>query len=139
MVRLGAGPSDMREMETDDVFFSRLQLLIIMSTAYLNDYPLGEQRNRAVLNNVRQITNDSVDWNGRVKNFRTQIRIKGAMDLDHVFFQRVKLLAVMVKSFVEGNPMGHFRRKALEDNLYKICEAIAYQNSFQGMNFLKVA
>lgn len=139
MVRLGSAPSDMRNLEPADLFVTRLQLLIMMAAAYLKEYPLGEHRIQAVINNAHQVAKDSVDWNGRIANFRSEHKTRGEMDYDHVFFQRVKLLTVMAKSFAEGNPMGHFRCKSLEDNIQKISEAIAFSSSLKGMNFLKVA
>ena len=44
MLRLGAPPNAMREMDINDIFVSRLQLLLIMIKAYLQDYPLGSYR-----------------------------------------------------------------------------------------------
>lgn len=139
MVRLGSAPSEMRNLEPADLFVTRLQLLIMMAAAYLKGYPLGEYRVQAVINNAQQVAIDSVDWNGRISNFRSEHKHRGGMDFDHVFFQRVKLLTVMAKSFAEGNPMGHFRCKALEDNINTISEVIAFSSSLKGMNFLKVA
>ena len=52
MLRLGANPLNMKEMDLDDIFTSRLQLLIIMAKAYLNGYPLGKYRAQAVIENA---------------------------------------------------------------------------------------
>ena len=57
----------------------------------------------------------------------------------HVFFQRVKLLAVMAKAFADDHPMGFYRKKALEDNLEQICEEITFNQQLFGKEFLKVA
>lgn len=137
MKRLGSNSADMREMKIKDVFFARLKLLIVMSMAYLKDYPLGEFRMQAVIRNARHVAKDTVDWGGRIKNFRTESW--GEMNFDHVFFQRVKLLTVMAKAFAEGHPMGHVRRTALKDNCSQISKAITYKTNVKGMNFLKVA
>ena len=60
MIRLGAEPSKMREIELDDVFLSRLQLLIIMSKAYLSGYPLGRHRIKSILENAHHVKVDAV-------------------------------------------------------------------------------
>ena len=60
MLRLGPPPSETREMDLDDIFFSRLKLMIIMAKAFLEDYPLGEHRCRAMLENAEHIETDAV-------------------------------------------------------------------------------
>jgi hypothetical protein len=139
MLRLGSSAPNMRELNTEDVFLSRLKLLIVMSSAYLKQYPLGDFRKQAIIQNAHQIAREIVDWQGRGDNFRADYELRGDMDFDHVFFQRVKLLAVMAKSFSEDNPMGYHRLKALEDNLYHICEAISFNRQLFGREFFKVA
>jgi len=44
MIKLGPAPVEMRAMSDDDIFSSRLKLLIIMAKAYLKDCPLGNYR-----------------------------------------------------------------------------------------------
>lgn len=138
MIRLGADPSAMRPMETYDIFFCRLQLLVVMARGYMAGCQSGEFRNHAILNNARRVANDTVDWNGRVHNFRTESETKRGMKLDPAFFQKVKLLTVIAKSFVSEDPMGHFRRSALEENLAAICEAIGFKGSSQAVKLLEM-
>ena len=59
MLRLGPPPSETREMDLDDIFFSRLKLMIIMAKAYLAGYPMGEHRSRAMLENAQHIEIDA--------------------------------------------------------------------------------
>jgi hypothetical protein len=139
MLRLGASPPNAREFENEDVFISRLKLLIIMSSAYLSKYPLGDIRKNAILRNANQIAREIVDWQGQVNNFRGEYALKGDLDFDQLFFQRVKLLAVMAKAFAEDHPMGYHRLKALEDNLNHICEVILFNRQLYGKEFFKVA
>jgi hypothetical protein len=139
MLRIGASPADTRDFENEDIFISRLKLLIIMSSAYLNDYPLGDFRKKAILRNANLVAREIVDWQGQVNNFRSDYELKGDLDFDHVFFQRVKLLAVMAKAFAEDHPMGYHRLKALEDNLNHICEVITFNRQLYGKEFFKVA
>ena len=139
MLRLGSSPPDAREFENEDIFISRLKLLIIMSSAYLNNYPLGDIRKNAILRNADQIAREIVDWQGQVSNFRTDYELRGDLEFDHMFFQRVKLLAVMAKAFAEDHPMGYHRLKALEDNLNHISEVITFNRKLYGKDFFKVA
>jgi hypothetical protein len=128
----------MRQMETYDIFFCRLQLLVVMSRGYLAGAPPGEFRNRAILNTARRVANDTVDWNGRVHNFRTDSETKRGRKLDPAFFQKVKLLTVIAKSFVSVDSMGDFRRNALDEALAMICEAIGFNGSSQAMKLLEI-
>jgi hypothetical protein len=139
MLRLGASAADMREMNSDDVFLSRLKLLIIMSSAYLKEYPLGDYRKKAIIRNANGIARDLVDWQGQIRNFRSGQEQKGDKTFDHIFFQRVKLLAVMAKALAEDHPMGYHRLKAMEDNLNYICEAIRFNRQRWEKSFFKVA
>jgi hypothetical protein len=139
MLRLGASAADLREMNSDDVFISRLKLLIVMSSAYLKQYPLGDYRKKAIIRNANCVARELVDWQGQVRNFRSDQELKGDTAFDHIFFQRVKLLAVMAKALAEDHPMGYHRLKAMEDNLNYICEAIRFNRQLWEKSFLKVA
>lgn len=138
MLRLGSSSTDMREFDDEDIFVSRLKLIIIMTSAYLKNYPLGRFRKKAIIRTAHLITKEMVGWQGHLNNFHTD-GIMDDMDFDHVFFQRVKLLAVMAKAFADDHPMGHYRKKALEDNLEQICEEITFNQQLSGKEFLKVA
>lgn len=139
MIRLGAPSADMHEMNSNDVFMSRLKLLIVMSSAYLKQFPLGDFRKKAIIQNANRIAGDLVDWPGQVRNFRGDQAFRGDPDVEHIFFQRVKLLAVMAKAVAEDHPMGYHRLKAMEDNLIFICEAIRFNRQLWEKGFLKVA
>jgi len=139
MIRLGAALADMHEMEPDDVFISRLKLLIIMSSAYLKRYPLGNYRKAAIIQNANEIARELVDWQGQVQNFRGEYELKKDTNFNHIFFQRVKLLALMAKAVAEDHPMGFHRVKAMEDNLNYICEAIRFNRQQWEKSFFKVA
>jgi hypothetical protein len=132
MLRFGSSPAEMREMSEEDISLSKLQLLIIMSKGYLKNYPLGQYRKEAVIENAEQVAKD-------VKQHRLHLESKEEMELDHIFRLRVELLAVMAKAVAEGYPMGEFRRQALEDNLNYICDAITFDSQTYDMKFMKVA
>lgn len=139
MRRLGISSSTMRDMTSDDIFMARLKLLIIMSSAYLKQFPLGDYRKTAIIRNANAVVREIVDWQGYAHNFRSGHELEGSNVYDHIFFQRVKLLAVMSKALAEDLPMGYHRRKAMEDNLNVICRAIRFNRQLWEKGFLKVA
>ena len=139
MKRFGAARQKMKQLRQHDFFLSRLRLLIIMAKAFVENYPLGEHRLEAVRRNAEIVAKDCVDWNGHFNNFRSSPESKRLLDVDHIFYQRVKLLAIMAKAFADGSPMGQHRRMALRNNIDYICEALQFTFSDEELELLKVA
>lgn len=139
MLRLGPPPSETREMDLDDIFFSRLKLMIIMAKAFLENYPLGEHRCRAMLENAEHIETDAVQMGAPVASEAYHTEPSENAPYDHIFFQRVKLLAIMLKAVAKGFPMGAERRSAMQENLDMICQTLMYNGKAEDMSFLKVA
>ncbi len=139
MIKLGSTSNKTRTPGRKNVFFSRLKLLIIMAKAILENYPMGEYRMRAVIRNAEEVARDCVDWNGYFQNFRASTESGRLLPLDHIFFQRVKLLAIMTKSFAENNPMGQHRRMAVRNNIDYLCDTLEYVPSREEFEILKVA
>ena len=139
MIKLGTSTKKSRTLGRKNIFFSRLKLLIIMGKAFLENYPMGEYRMRAVIRNADEVARDCVDWNGYFQNFRASTESGTMLALDHIFFQRVKLLAIMIKSFAENNPMGQHRRMAVRNNIDYLCETLGYAPSQEEIEMLKVA
>lgn len=139
MQKFGAHPHNIREMDMDDIFLSRLKLLVIMAKAFLDGCPLGENRCRAILDNARHMESEAVILGGLLSKSKQEIIPAGSMAFDHLFYQRVKLLAGMVKSFAQANPIGSHRRKSLQNNLDIICRIMMFKGEFVGRQFLEVA
>jgi hypothetical protein len=146
MIKLGPASVEMRAMSEDDVFSSRLKLLIIMAKAYLREYPLGNYRKKAIIENANHIfyhslhiVNESSIFKDKGFEPPADIVYKGKTSEEHLFHQRVQLLAVMAKALAEDRLRGHFRKKALTDNLNKICETLIFKFQIRDVNFLKVA
>ena len=55
MIRLGPASEEMRPMTQNDVFLSRLKLLIIMAKAYLKNFPIGKYRKLAIIENAHSV------------------------------------------------------------------------------------
>ena len=140
MQRLGAHSSKMRSLDPKDVFRSRLKLMIVMTKAYLNNYQLGGRRAAVIRNNARKLTEAVKDWDSYNDNaFGREGNRPVGNHLDHILFQRLRLLAVMAKSFAEGNPMGHHRKMALQNNIDYICESLRLENEPEPTTLLSVA
>lgn len=139
MLRLGSEPDMMREMELDDIFISRLQLLIIMSKAYLSGYPLGKNRVQSILDNAAYVKTDADGLTEDLELFDKDERAAGDLDFGRGFYQRVKLLAVMAEAFARGHSLESPKKEALEKNLNSICDTITFNQQINQMQFLKVA
>jgi len=139
MLRLGPKPERMREMELDDIFISRLQLLIIMAKSYLSKNPLGDYRERSILENAEFVKVDAVGLAEDIAFFGFNESDFKGLDFEPVFYQRVKLLAVMAEAFAKGHSLEEHKQEALEKNLNTICEAITFSKTISDMQFLKVA
>jgi hypothetical protein len=139
MLRLGPKPERMREMELDDIFISRLQLLIIMTKSYLSKNPLGSYRERSILENAEFVKVDAMGLAEDIAFFGRDENDSSESDFEPVFYQRVKLLAVMAEAFAKGHSLEEHKQEALEKNLNTICEAITFSKTISDMQFLKVA
>ena len=146
MIKFGPASLEMRAMSEDDVFSSRLKLLIIMAKAYLRDCPLGNYRKKAIIENANHVFYHSLHLVSESSVLKdngfeppADIVSRGKTSEEHLFHQRVQLMAVMAKALAEDRLKGHFRKKALTDNLNKICETLIFKFQIRDVNFLKVA
>jgi hypothetical protein len=146
MIKLGPTPGEMREMSDDDIFLSRLKLLIIMAKAYLKNWPIGNYRKSAIIENAHYVFYHSLKLGSKTAFFKNH-DLKTQSDStsedvtaeEYVFHQRVQLLSVMAKALAENRLSGNFRKKALQDNLDRICETLIFNFHIKDVEFLKVA
>ncbi len=146
MIRFGSRAREMKNMSGEDIFSSRLKLLIIMTKAYLKDCPIGEYRKQAIIENARSVFYQSLKLSSELSaitndDSRTQSGKDSSGDMNdaYIFHQRTQLLAVMAQALAENRLKGQFRKKALQDNLNSICETLIFNFHIKDMNFLKVA
>lgn len=143
MIRRGAPAQCMRPMVVDDVFLSRLKLLIVMSKGYLKGYPLGSFRKSAVMDNAQYIFYSALYRAAEAGKEPAQMTTRPADfsddQQDQLFLQRAQLLAVMIKSFVEERSTGDFRKQAMADNIDHICDYLSDNLHVADVQFLKVA
>ncbi|MFO7715189.1 hypothetical protein [Desulfosarcina sp.] len=138
MLRFGAAPEKACEMDLDDIFISRLKLLIIMIRSCLEGYPMGVVRRMAVVSNAGYIAAESIDLEELIP-LGDKPPLKDGMNFDHIFYQRVKLMASMAKTIGKRYPMGEHRKMALADNLDIICGTLGFSSGVKKVEFLKVA
>ncbi len=127
MLRFGSPAPEAREMDIDDIFNARLRLLIIMTKAYLDGCPVGDFRRQAMLENARHVESECVDIGGLSSGFTPEGGPQETSEVDPVFYQRAKLLAVMIKAVAKGFPMGEHRRAAMRENLEILCRDLGYE------------
>lgn len=126
MKRLITDRTDIKQDDLYNSFFTKLKLLIILSKAFLHGYPIEEQRLKETIKIAEEVVKGCIDWKGQKDNFRTLAAQKKSIELNHVFYERVKLLAYMAKSFAQGNPVGDHRRMALNKNIDDLCGMLQY-------------
>lgn len=139
MDRIGRHPTRMREHEEKDIFISRLQLMIVMAKAYLQDYQIGGYRAVAVKNNAARLAEAPTGWKSYQAHFSNARNDTTGIHLDHILFQRIRLLLVMAVSFAEGHPMGPSRKRALKNNIDYIAESLDFNQSSETVPILSVA
>ena len=140
MIRLGSQASETREMDLDDIFFSRLKLMIIMAKAFLEGYPMGEHRRHAMLENAKHIEMDAIQMSApSVTNSFNHPKQSENMLHDHIFLQRVKILAVLLKAIANGSTLKEDRKAAMKENLDVICQVLIDDGKAEDMSFFKVA
>ena len=136
-MELGPTSEEMRKMTLDDIFLSRLKLLIIMAKAYLRNFPIGKYRKLAIIENAHSVFYHSL----QLINSEIQPGIPSEVEIEEEkeFHRRVQLLAVMAKELAEGRLTADIRKKALQENLDRICEMLIFNFSVTDVEFLKVA
>ena len=146
MIKLGPTSGETKAMSVNDIFLSRLKLLIIMAKAYLKNYPIGKYRRSAVIENAHhvfyhslQLVSETFFFENRESESQSGISSEIEIEEERVFHQRVQLLAVMVKALTEERLTGHIRKKALQDNLDRICDTLTFSFHIKDVDFLKVA
>ena len=130
MLRLGSSLFQMRTVRDDDILISRLRLLIVMAKAYLQDTSLGNYSLRSIIRNAGQISYFLSNWQTYLNHLEGNQESSINIEIDHIFYQRIKLLSIMVKSIAQGNPLGIHRKAALKSNVDYVSEILPYLQPF---------
>ena len=139
MAKLGSIQSDVGTMYSDDIFLSRLKLLIIAAKAYLEDFPLGTYRKKAIEKNSKEILKELAQGVNSENSLR---RINQSLDKihsDYLLYERIILLAIMVQAIAKDYSIGHNRKQVVENNVNFVCDKMRLEDVSIDSEFLKVA
>lgn len=139
MLRLGENPCTSADFCVQDLSILRLKLLILMACAFLDGCPFGHHRRQTVIRNADRVARDFADGLFFSDSGPTDHDPLHHLAMDHIFHQRVRLMAVMAKSFAQGNPVGYHRRATMKNNIDYLCEALGFMPEKQTTALLKVA
>jgi hypothetical protein len=146
MMKLSPTSGETKAMSVHDIFLSRLKLLIIMAKAYLKSYPIGRYRKSAIIDNANHVFYLSLRFSSEIDfienhepESQSGITSKIEIEEERVFHQRVRLLAVIVKAAAENRLTENFGKKALQENLDRICDTLIFDFHIKDLDFLKVA
>lgn len=138
MIRLGPASEKMRAMTSDDIFLSRLKLLIIMVKAYLKHFPIGKYRKSAIIENAHSVFYHHLQQLPP-SEIHADRSFEAQTEEEREFRRRVQLLAVMAKELAENRQTGDMKIKSIKDNLDRICEILIFNFNVKDVEFLKVA
>ncbi len=110
-----------------------------MAKAFLNGCPMGVCRRKAMFDNACHVEHEALELGGLIERLPVASHKPGPLAYDFVFYQRVKLLAIMMKAAAKGFPMGEHRRSAMQENLDVICQTLMFSGQPEAIAFLKVA
>ena len=139
MERFGPNGNEMRKINHDGTFLGRVKLLVIMLKAFLGNFPLQGIKLKVIAKNAVEVAKICEDWNQYSIQVRSISGLKEGIELDHILYQRISLLAIMAKSFVLGKPMGHYRKRVIWDNISYIVDALQFNSQEEFTSFIKVA
>ena len=139
MIRLGSNPPDMHEMFINDIFLVRLKLLIIMTKAYLHDYPLGRYRCNAITSNAQIMKDEAVDLGNLDEPGASHFTTETISVSEKNFYESVKTLSETALEFASGSEIGMSKREKLNLVLKALCENIPFDGGLKNRAFLKVA
>lgn len=138
MERLGPSTDGIRESKYYNTFLGRVKLLVISLKAFLGDYPLQGVRLKSITRTADEVSNICEDWGQYSIQVRSNPLLKTAGNVDHIFYQRISLLAVMAKYVVAGSSLGCYREKIIRTNIEYIMEALQFDPQEEFTKLLKI-
>ena len=139
IAKFGSIRSDAGSMHSDDIFLSRLKLLIIAAKAYLEDFPLGAYRKKAIENNSKKILKELAQGVNYQNSLRRTNQLIDEIYSDYLLYERIILLAIMVQAVAKDFPIGHKRKQLIENNVNLVCDKMTLEDVSIDNEFLKVA
>ena len=101
MMQLGASVSHTREMNLDDIFFQRLNLLVLMAKDCLADPSMSSVmspvKREAMSYNARHVAVDSTELGRMIENILSRSGHSGSIFIDDYFFRCAHEMAAQVQ------------------------------------------
>jgi hypothetical protein len=123
--------------EDEEIFLARLQLIVVMSKAYLEGFPIGKHRKQAIIENANSLFYTSL-FAEHSEAGSDRLAGKDSIKTKQLY-EKVRLLSVMAKAFAEGRLIGEQKRKELQENINYVCETIMFNSKIKNIDFLHVA
>lgn len=131
-------PSD-NTMSDDDIFVARLQLLIIMSKAFLKDFAIGEYQKKAIIENAQALFYSSLFMDHKEIESKADPSQQENQEIqeESLFHNKIRLFSAAAMAFAEGHLLGGRKKKELQNNIDYISKKITFESQIDTMEFFK--
>ncbi|MFO7557822.1 MAG: hypothetical protein R6X10_03245 [Desulfobacterales bacterium] len=139
MNRFGSFRPSENTMSDDDIFVARLQLLIIMSKAFLKDFAIGEYQKKAIIENAQALFYCSLFLDHKEIDPKADPSKQENQEIqeESLFHNKIRLLAVAAMVFAEGRLLGERKKKELQNNIDYISKKITFESQIDTIEFFK--
>ncbi len=139
MDRFGSFRPSGNTMSDDDIFVARLQLLIIMSKAFLNNFTIGEYQKKAIVENARALFYCSLFMDHKENATKTDSSKRGNREIqeESLFHNKIRLISAAAMVFAEGRLLGDRKKQELRNNIDYISKKITFESQIDTMESFK--
>ncbi len=139
MNRFGSSRLSGNNMNDDDIFAARLQLLIIMSKAFLKGFTIGEYQKKAIVENAQTLFYCSLLMDHKENAPEADLTKRDNLEIqeESLFHNKIRLLSVAAMAFAEGRLLGEHKKKELQENIDFISKKITFESQINNIAFLK--
>jgi hypothetical protein len=126
-------------MSDDDIFVARLQLLIIMSKAFLKGFTIGEYQKKAIIENAQALFYCSLFMDHKENKPKADLSKRDNREIQNgsLFHNKIRLLSIAAMTFAEGRLLGEHKKKELRENIDYISKKITFENQIDNITLLK--
>jgi hypothetical protein len=126
-------------MSDDDIFVARLQLLIIMSKAFLKGFTMGEYQKKAIVENAQTLFYSSLFMEHRENGAKADLPKTDNLEAvgGGLFLNKVRLLSVAALAFAQERFPGEHKKKELRETIDFISKNITFESQISNIAFLK--
>jgi len=127
------------KMNDDDIFVARLQLLIIMSKAFLKGFTIGVYQKKAIVENAQTLFYCSLFMDYKENEPKADLSKQDNREIqdESIFHNKIRLLSVAAIAFAEGRLLAEHKKKELRENIDFISKKITFESQINQIAFLK--